>query len=107
MHDDLLSATGPEGRNQDAARFERQLIAMGRDVGWRLVEFNFDVFTGKSKQAAGLDILWSLETPRDGRREGWLGEGKRHDGPGRYTPTLLGAEVGRLREKIARLDRDS
>jgi hypothetical protein len=42
--------------------------------------------------------------PRTGRGEGWLGEGKRHDGPRRYTTAMLSGELHRLREKIAKLD---
>jgi len=42
-------------------------------------------------------------TNREREVLGWVMEGKRHDGPGRYTPALLTEEVQRLRKKISGL----
>lgn len=104
MPDELFSDTGPEANNQDAARFEDQLIAMSVELGWTTVARNIDVYLEDGEQRAGIDVLWALTNPRTGRGEGWIGEGKRHDGPGRYITSTFASELHRLREKIVRLD---
>jgi hypothetical protein len=105
MTDNLLSQSGPEGRNQDAAAFEDQLAAMGRDLGWDLVFRNIDFQLARTHaQAAtrGVDVLWSVADPRDGKNYGWLEEAKRHDGMGRYSQQSVHEEVHTLASKVTR-----
>ena len=104
MTDSLFSDTGPEGRNRDSAAFESQLGALARDLGWRVIDCNVDLYLGDDeKNAAGVDLVVAMRNPQTRRDDGWLVEGKRHDGPGRYTATLLANEVQRLRQKVSGL----
>ena len=56
MPDDLFSDTGPEANNQDAARFEDQLVAMSAELGWTITRGPLAV-TGR---AEGLTIVAPL-----------------------------------------------
>lgn len=105
MADDLLSSTGPEGRNQDAAVFEEQLVAMGRDLGWHPVFRNIDFYLESKGQgpARGIDVLWAVRNARDGKQYGWVQEAKRHDGMGRYSVEAVRQEVQTLAGKVSRL----
>jgi hypothetical protein len=104
MPDTLFADTGPEGRNRDSAGFERQLRFLAGDLGWKVLDCNIDVYLADDeKDAAGIDIVVAMLNPQTRRDDGWLLEGKRHDGPGRYTTSLLTNEVQRLRKKVAGL----
>ena len=104
MPDSLFSDTGPEGRNRDSAAFESQLSALASDLGWKVLDCNVDVYLADDeKDAAGVDLIVAMRNPQTRRDDGWLVEGTRHDGPGRYTPKLLGDEIQRLRKKVSGL----
>src|SRR4051794_39300272 len=102
MTDDLFTLGGPEGRNQDAARFEDQFVAMGSTLGWHPVCRNVDMHLDSGGTSRGVDVLWGLRNPQTGAAEGWLGEAKRLSGPERYTPKKLQDDFQTLRDKIAR-----
>lgn len=106
MADDLFADTGPEGRNRDSQKFERQLRRLSDTLGWKVLDCNVDVWlSDDQKDAAGVDLIIAYRDPQHSHQnDGWLLEGKRHDGPGRYTSKQIGDEVQRLRKKVASLD---
>jgi hypothetical protein len=104
MPDSLFADSGPEGRPRDSALFEGQLESFVGDLGWKVIECNVDMYLSENEiDAAGIDLLLAMRNPQTRRDDGWLMEGKRHDGPGRYTSSLLTEEVQRLRKKLAHL----
>ncbi|MDA0182786.1 hypothetical protein OJ997_20915 [Solirubrobacter phytolaccae] len=103
MNDDLFAEGGPEGRNADADDFERRLRPMADDLGYTVVDVNFDTLVGDTARSQGMDALWAFHNPVHGRAQGWLTEAKRHSGPSRYTPQAIASEVQTLRDKLRRL----
>lgn len=105
MSDALFAESGPEGRNRDSREFESQLRAMCETLGWQVLDCNVDLFLNEDERdAAGVDLIIAFRDPqRSHRNLGWFMEGKRHDGPGRYSSALMTAEIQRLREKISAL----
>jgi|GEM_PF-4533142 len=103
MRDELFSLNGPEGRNQDAARFEDQLVAMSAALGWETVCRNIDLYIATGEQSRGIDTLWALRNPQTGRNEGWIGEAKRYSSRNAYTPKRLTEDFQALRDKLAKL----
>lgn len=68
MSDGLLSLTGPEGRDQEAATFEDQLVAMGADLGWELVFRNIDLQLGGGGQGPARSARGLPSTAREPAR---------------------------------------
>lgn len=80
MPAELFDERGPEANNRRAAEFESQLVAMSKTLGWTTVCHNVDVFIKSNGRnpSRGVDVLWGLENPQTGEKDGILGEAKIH-----------------------------
>jgi hypothetical protein len=105
MTDTLIDPVGPEGRNEEAAAFEDQLVETGNSLGWKPVCRNIDLYVDKRVESRGVDVLWAITNPRDDTVEGWIGEAKRKRNETTFRASKLKSEVLELRKKIAKFDR--
>src|SRR3954451_13307961 len=105
MTDPILHPLGPEGRNAEAETFTLGMDAMARTLGWAVLMPRTDLLARKGRKSRGLDGLWVVRNPQTKRAEAWIPEGKRHDGPGRYSADVLREEFQTLRDKVSQLDR--
>ncbi len=77
---ELFDERGPEANNRRAAQFESQVVGMSKTLGWTTVCHNVDVFIKDegSNPSRGIDVLWGLENPQTGEKDGIFGEAKVH-----------------------------
>jgi hypothetical protein len=97
---------GREANNELAGKFEDQLAAMSRTLGWKLIARNIDAFVSHQgqSQSRGYDLLLAIHDPQLNRRCGCVLEAKRHEAPA-YAEAV--SEVQTLHDKIARLNSSS
>src|SRR4051794_35871754 len=103
---DAFTPHGPEGRPREAGTFETQIVDFCALLGWPCLARNVDAITGIGR-SAGLDGIFLIKNPRNGRGEIWLGDGKRHQEMSAYKPSVLAKEVNELGAKIKRLQSNS